>query len=189
MSDAIATTLITGVFALGGVYLGTLLNSLNESKKSTREIKIRAFTKLASLKLPLIQSIQTTIEAKLLCEYYEARAYMLNSSTDLEEAKAQNNRMLTLIPEVTKQRSEFAVAVAEIKIAFDVPKEINKLLMDIYKAKSLEINSVVNIFNTEDELNQWKEHTFKQIDNHLKDEYSNKIERIIEHFYPEFEIL
>ena len=33
MSDAIATTLITGVFALGGVYLGTLLNSLNESKK------------------------------------------------------------------------------------------------------------------------------------------------------------
>lgn len=66
MSDAIATTLITGVFALGGVYLGTLLNSLNESKKSAREIKIRAFTKLASLKLPLTQSIQTNIEAQLL---------------------------------------------------------------------------------------------------------------------------
>ena len=189
MSDAIATTLITGVFALGGVYLGTLLNSLNESKKSTREIKIRAFTKLASLKLPLTQSIQTNIEAQLLCEYYEARAYMLSSDADFEEAKVQNNRMLALIPEVTKQRSEFAMAVAEIKIAFDLPKEINQLLMDIYKVQSLKINSVVNSFNTEEELNQWKNLTSEQIINHLKNEYTNKIEKIIEHLYPEFEKL
>jgi len=189
MSDAIATTLITGVFALGGVYLGTLLNSLNESKKSTREIKIRAFTKLASSKLPLTQSIQSNIEAELLCMYYEARAYMLSSDADLEEAKAQNNRMLALIPEVTKQRSEFAMAVAEIKIGFDLPKEINQLLMDIYKAQSLKINSVVNSFKTEEELNQWKDYTHQIIVNHLRNEYSNKIERIIEHFYPEFEKL
>ncbi|OCL81610.1 hypothetical protein AAW30_01826 [Arcobacter porcinus] len=189
MFDTIATTFITGAFTLGGVYLGTLLNSLNESKKSSKEIKIRAFTKLASLKLPLIQSIQTNIEAQLLCEYYEARAYMLNSNADLEEAKVQNNRMLALIPEVTKQRSEFAMAVAEIRIAFKIPKEINHLLMDIYKAQSLKINSVVNLFNNEEELNQWKNVTSEQIINHLKNEYTNKIEKIIEHLYPEFEKL
>lgn len=181
--------IITGIFTLVGVYFGTLLNSLNESKKSAREIKIRSFLKLASLKLPLTQSIQTNIEAQLLCEYYEARAYMLNSTDDLNEAKVQNNRMLSLIPEVTKQRSEFAMAMAEIKIAFDVPVEINQLLMDVYKSSSLKINSVVNKFATEEKLNEWKEESHKLIVNYLKNEYSNKIERIIEHFYPEFEKL
>lgn len=189
MSNSIATTIITGLFALGGVYLGSLLNSRKESKKSARELKIRAFTKLVSLKLPLIQSIQTNLEAQLLSNYYEARAYMLSSDSDLQEAKAQNNRMLALIPEVTKQRSEFGVAMAETKIAFDVPKEINQLFMDIYKAQSLHINSVVNLFTTEDELNKWKDHTYHLVSSHLKNEYSEKIEIIIEHFNPEFEKL
>ena len=61
--------------------------------------------------------------------------------------------------------------------------------MDIYKAKSLKINSVVHSFNTEEELNQWKNLTSEQIINHLKNEYTNKIEKIIEHLYPEFEKL
>ena len=118
MSDVVVITLATGLFTLGGLYLGALLNSLNKSKKSTREIKIKSFTKLASLKLPLIQTIQTNVKAQLLCEYYEVRAYIHSSNVDYEEAKIQNNRMLALIPELTKQRSEFAIAVAEIKIAF-----------------------------------------------------------------------
>ena len=66
---------------------------------------------------------------------------MLSSNADYEEAKIQNNRMLTLIPEVTKQRSEFAIAVAEIKISFNIPKEINELIVNNYKAQSLIIKS------------------------------------------------
>ncbi len=114
---------------------------------------------------------------------------MLSSNADYEEAKIQNNRMLTLIPEVTKQRSEFAIAVAEIKISFNIPKEINELIVNNYKAQSLIIKSVVDSFATVEELEQWKDSTNEVIINHLKTEYFIKIEKIIEYLYPEYENL
>jgi len=178
--------IITGIFTILGVLVGAFASHRSEIKKSKRELRIRAFVKIVSTKLPLIQAIQTNIEALLLTEYYEARAYMSGSQIDLEEAKSQNARMLSLIPEVTKQRSVFAEALAEVKISFDIDSETNQILHDVYKGQSLSIQSVVNKYKTEQELDKWKDRCLESIHNHLKENYTDKIEKIVEKLYPEF---
>jgi hypothetical protein len=47
--------------------------------------------------------------------------------------------MLALIPEVTKQRSEFAIAVAEIKIAFVLLKKLINFLWIFTKLKAFKV--------------------------------------------------
>ncbi|TOL43811.1 hypothetical protein, partial [Vibrio parahaemolyticus] len=70
MSDpSILSIVAPGVFALLGVYFGSKLKSKSDKETQLRELKIKSFTKVVSLKLPLTQVIQTNAEAQLLCQY------------------------------------------------------------------------------------------------------------------------
>ncbi len=183
------TPIISGMFALAGVFLGSHLKSKGGEKKEKREIRIRAFTKLVSLKSPLTQTMQTSTEAKILCEFYEARYKINGDISDLEEAKSQNSRIISLTPEVSKFRGELASAIAEIKIAFDLPKEKNDLLMAVYKAKAFEVPEIAGKIKTVKELDAWKIKSAERLSQILQEEYSDKIEALITEIYPEFDKL
>ncbi|EOV4651079.1 hypothetical protein ACONRW_004669 [Vibrio parahaemolyticus] len=190
MSDpSILSIIAPGVFALLGVYFGSKLKSKSDKETQLRELKIKSFTKVVSLKLPLTQVIQTNAEAQLLCQYYDARFHLTGNQVDQDEAKAQNARMLSLIPEVAATRSEFAAALAELKIAFAIDKNLNKELMEIYKAQSLYVPEVNGKFSSVSKLDEWKDNNAKQIVEILKKQYSDKIEAVIEKLYSEFEKL
>lgn len=190
MSDPnILTILAPGAFALAGVWFGARLKSKGDKEAQLRELKIKSFTRIVSLKLPMTQVIQTNAEAQLLCQYYDARFHMTGAQSDQDEAKAQNARMLSLIPEVSAVRSDLATAVAELKIAFSVEKELNDELMEIYKAKSLYVPEVNGRFSHISELDQWKEENAQLIVKHIKEHYTNKIESVIEKLYPKFQEL
>lgn len=183
------TLIVPGAFALAGVYFGANLKARGDKVAQIRELKIRSFTKLVSLKLPMTQIIQTIAEAQLLCQYYDARFHMTGNQTDLEEAKSQNSRMLSLIPEVTKVRSDYATAIAELKISFEIKMDLNDLLMEVYKAKSLYAPEVIGVFSNVACLNTWKDENANQIVSIIKEQYSKKIESAIEKLYPEFKKL
>lgn len=189
MSENILALIISGGFALAGVYVGAHLKSRGEQANQARELKIRAFTKLASLKLPMTQLIQTNAEAQLLCQYYDARFHLTGAQSDLEDAKSQNSRMLSLIPEVTKVRSEFAVAVAELKIAFKLNKKINDVLMSVYQASSLYVPEVNGVYPDVVELDRWKEVNAQQISKIVNEQYAGKMELVISELYLEFQEL
>jgi hypothetical protein len=190
MSDpSLLTLIIPGAFALAGVYLGTHLKSKGDKAAQIRELKIRSFTKLVSLKLPMTQIIQTNAEAQLLCQYYDARFHMTRNHADLDEAKSQNNRMLSLIPEVTKVRSDFATSLAELKISFEIKMDLNDQLMEVYQAKSLYVPEVNNKFSKIEDLDAWKNENSKRIVSKIKAEYTIKIEAAISKLYPEFQKL
>ncbi|TOL44263.1 hypothetical protein, partial [Vibrio parahaemolyticus] len=87
--------------------------------------------------------------------YYDARFHLTGNQVDQDEAKAQNARMLSLIPEVAATRSEFAAALAELKIAFAIDKNLNKELMEIYKAQSLYVPEVNGKFSSVSKLDEW----------------------------------
>lgn len=189
LSALFLTPLIVAVFALAGVFLGSHLKSKTDNEKHRRELKISAFIKIVSLKLPITQTIQTNAEAQLLCWYYDARFHLTANNSDLEEAKAQNERMLSLIPEVSRLRSELSAAIAEVKIVFDIPKDMNDLLMEVYKAKSLTVPSVIGQFKTVSELDSWKKKNGELIVEIVKKDYADKIEALIVELNPKFDEL
>ena len=177
------TPIVGGAFLLSGVWLGSYLNQRNtfvlSQRQKRNELRIRSYAKLMGLKLPLVQSIHTNCEAKILCEYYETRSGITNSSSDLDEAKRQNERGLGLIPRIADFRREVSETLGDIQVAFNTTPEMDSAIEKLFRASSIEVPETVTTMKTISDIEKWKETNIKQVPSLLKSEYSDNFDSLL----------
>jgi len=185
--DAIVLMLISSMFTILGILIGGYLNHKSAKElfsfQQNRELKIRTYSKLMGLKMPLVQTIQTTVEAKMLCEYYDARfKFISKDRADLDEAKSQNERMLATIPQVSALKRELFEELGNVKISFDVSTEMSVLIDKIYKHQGIDVSEISakdgevidNRF-----LDDWKSKTMIQIQDYLNENFLSNFEGLL----------
>ena len=180
--------LITGLFAIAGVWLGSFLNQRSgfrqAHKQQMRELRIRSYAKLMGIKIPFDQAVRTNGEAKILCEYYDARFHLLGDREDLDEAKRQNGRGLNLIPEISNLRRDLSETLGEVQISFPQSSELSAAILAAYKSPSIEIHEIWGKVPSIAALEDWKSKAISSLTSTVKSEYSDKIQSLLDLLYP-----
>lgn len=179
---------IAGIFAIAGVCLGSFLSQRSglklAHKLQMRELRIRSYAKLMGIKVPFSQAVRTNGEAKILCEYYDARFHLLADSQDLEEAKKQNDRALSLIPEISLLRRELAETLGEIQIAFPQSEDLSAAILAVYKTSALDVQEIRGKVASIAALEDWKTSIVGSLSTTVQSEYSDKIQSLLDLLYP-----
>ena len=180
--------LVAGAFTLAGVWLGSFLSQRNSERQTRRlrmsDLRIRSYAKLMGLKIAITQAVQTNGEAKLLSEYYASRHHITRFADDLEEAKRQNARALSGIPEIAKIRREIFELLGEVKIAFPESDHLNQAVHAVYCTSSIDVPEVRGAILTVEALDAWKIEAVKVLTKVVEHEYSEKIECLLTILYP-----
>lgn len=177
--------LLSPIFLIIGVIIGSYLSHKNAQdlfkQQRVVELRERSYANLISLRVPLIQVQQTLYEAKLLTIFYDFRyKYISHDSIDLEAAKEENKRMLSLIPEVINLQREFATTLADIRLGYELSIELEDAIEDLRKFRTITFQEPdPDIINSPDKLNNWKEKGGKQIQSLLTEEWSDPIQQIL----------
>lgn len=183
--EAIALAIIGSLFTLIGVVIGSYLS--HKSAKDLFEIeqrsnlRIRSYSRLMGIKLPIIQTNQTNLEAKMLCEFYETRFLSLSKNPeDFAEAKRQNERGLDLIPRISDLNRDLFETLGEIMIAYEMDDELSKQIDKLYHFQSanVELKNRDKI-KSEADLEKWKEEANSQIKAYLNSEFRDPIESLL----------
>lgn len=183
--EAIVIALLGSLFTLLGVVIGSYLSHKSAQDlfllKQTSEVRIRSYARLMGLKLQLVQTIQTHLEAKILTEFYEARYLPLtHNPEDLQEAKRQYDRALALIPEISKLLRDLFETLGEVQVAYNVDDQLSTRLEALYRFRGADIQFPdKGVINTEADLNVWKEQTNKQIHEYLRAEFLDRFEALL----------
>lgn len=183
--ETIVVTIIGSLFTLLGIVIGGYL-----SHKSARdlfafqqnsELRIRSYSLLMGIKLPLAQAVQTALEAKALCEFYDARfKFISNDLSDREEAKRQNDRLLTIIPQVASLKRELFESLGSVMISYELTEEMTNTIDSLYNHKSSEVVEIKQgTIKTEVELESWKKMVDGQVQAHIKDQLLNHFEKLL----------
>jgi len=179
----IVTPIITGIITLAAVWLGSFLNQRNSFKLLELQKKVdlrnRSYSNLMGLKLAWSQAIRTNIEAKVLCEYYEARSRINVHAPDLEEAKRQNDRGLSLLPRISDLTREVFQSLGEVRLAFRTTPEIEEAIDGVYRFQALGVQPINENIETIQQLETWKNSQIGKLNALLKDEYESKIENLL----------
>ena len=180
--------LIAGLFAIAGVWIGSFLNQKSgfrqAHKQQMRELRIRSYAKLMGIKIPFDQAVKTNAEAKILCEYYDARFHLLGNREDLDEAKKQNDRGLGLIPQISSLRRDLSETLGEVQISFPQSNELSAAIVAVYKSPSIDIQEIRGQVPSLAALDEWKSKAFLSLSSTVNTEYSDKIQRLLDLLYP-----
>lgn len=177
-------TLLPSLTALLGILIGSYLTyrysySLYIKQKKFENQRI-SFARLMSLKIPWTQSIRTNVEAKILCEYYETRHNLFSHNIeDLNESKRQNDRALSLIPEISKSQKETFETLGLIQTCYDIDTDLEQAINDLFYYQSLQVLEFPKSFNTQIELDNFKNEQFSAITSLLKREYEDRFDKIL----------
>lgn len=182
------TPVVTGIFTLTGVCLGSFLNQQSSYRFAHRqkmhELRIQTYADLMGLKIPFIQACLTNVEAKILCEFYETRFYITGISTDHDAAKKENERALKQISEISLLRKEICKCIGEMKIAYPQSKELSSLIEAVYTMEAISISEINGKISDIDALVKWKQGAVADLQQLLNTEYRNKIEALLQFVYP-----
>jgi len=177
-------TLIPAIFAILGVILGNYLTNKNAYtlfvKKEKFENQRVSYSKIMALKVPWTQSIQTNVEAKLLCEFYETRYVLFShNKEDFDEAKRQNDRALSLIKDISNYQMQVFETLGLIQTCFEVDYKLQTAIDDIYNYQSIEVNEFSKQLKNQKELDIHLDKQFKKTQELLNSEYKDKLNRLI----------
>ena len=174
---------VAGIFSLAGVWLGSYLNQNNSYKLANKqrilELRNRSYAKLMGLKLPLVQAVQTNSEAKILCEYYDTRFHINADKADLDEAKKQNERALSLIKEISNLRREVSETLGDIKISFPPSTELDQAIEAVYRSSALAVPEMRQKIKSIEALEEWREKNFATLEQIVRAEYYQKIDALL----------
>ncbi len=184
--EAIVIAFLTFFFSVSGIVVDRYLSHKSDQDlfflKQTREVRIRSYARLMGLKLPLVQAIQTHLEAKMLAEFYEARYLRLtHRSEDIQEAKKQYDRALALIPEISRLMRDLFETLGEVQVAYKIDDQLSTRIDALYHFRGGDIQFPdKGIIHTEADLNAlWMEPTKKQIQEYLKVEFLDRFEALL----------
>ncbi len=184
--EAVTLVILGSLFTLIGVVIGSYLS--HQSAKDLFEIeqksnlRIRSYSRLMGIKLPIIQANQTNLEAKMLCEFYETRFLSLSKNPeDLAEAKRQNERGLDLIPRISDLNRDLFETLGEVMIAYRMDNELSKQIDKLYNFQSANVKlKNRDKIKTEADLEKWKEEANSQLKPYLNREFREPMESILE---------
>ncbi len=182
---SLAASAFTLVVTIAGAYTMQSLSQRNSEHlfrlQRERDLRERSYAKLAGLKVPWSQAIQTRSEAVMLAEFYYVRFQRLShDKDDLAEAKRQNERALTLIAEISKLQREAFEALAEARISYSPTPQLTAALDALYRFKSVEVYDVDrSTIKEEADLLRWKDRVGKRIVELAKSEYQDKIDALL----------
>ena len=177
--------LIPAIFAILGVFLGSYLNYKNSynlfTKQKIYDNQRISFSKIMALKNPWIQAVQTNVEAKLLCEFYETRYIMFSKNIeDLNDSKKQNERALSLIKDISNYQMQTFETLGLIQTCFKVDKELQSAIDDIYNYNSIDVKTFPKKFKNQAELDLLLKKQFEVTKNFIENEYRKKLNKLIE---------
>jgi hypothetical protein len=186
----IGKILIPAIFTILGVILGNYLtykNSFNLfTKQKIFDNQRISYSRIMSLKNPWTQSINTHLEAKLLCEFYETRYILFtHNKEDLDESKKQNERALGLINDISSQQKEVFETLGLIQTCFKLDTKLQAAIDDIYKYESIDISPFPKNFKTEAELDFYFKEQTKNIEPLIKTKYKDKFDNLINLLKPQ----
>lgn len=173
--------IISATFGLAGVVLGSYLSYNTFMKQKIFDNQRISFSKIISLKIPWIQSIQTHLEAKLLCQFYYTRFKLFtNNREDLSDAKKENDRAISLIKDIYSHQKEVFEALGLIQTCFKLDTELQAAIDDIFNYQSIkDVKSFPQNFKTQDELDAHYNKVCDEIHPLLKDKYHSKLDKLI----------
>jgi hypothetical protein len=183
--DAIVVGLLAPLFAIIGVIIGSYLSHKSAQQlflsQKRYEMKVRGYSDVISLRLPLGQTMQTILEAKILSEFYDFRFQQFSHNQfDLNLAQEENKRMLALIPEFTRLRRELFKALAEISFTYPRTQELKDALSELYHIQTLDVTPPQpNAVNSPQLLDEWKSKAVSEIQPLLKQTLNDKVERLV----------
>lgn len=183
-SNSLWQIIIPAIFAILGILLGNYINYRNSyslfQKQKIFDNQRISFSKIMALKNPWIQSIQTNVEAKLLCEFYETR-YILFShdKEDLEEAKKQNERALGLIKDISNYQMQVFETLGFIQTCFKLDKELQNAIDDLYDYKSINVSTFPRNLKNQNELDVLFKKQNEITVKFTNEEYKDKMNKLI----------
>jgi hypothetical protein len=155
-------------------------NFINDTKKTKNENRRNSFAKLMSLKIPWQQYLTTHLEAQMLSDYYERRYQLFTHNIeDFNEAKRQNDRGIALINDISSIQRDVFETIGLIQISFDINSEIQNAIDDLYNFKGVNNHKFPVNFKTESELDAYYQSATTSIGSILREEYGNKIEKLL----------
>lgn len=181
--DTVIIALLTSLFALIGVVIGSYLSHKSSIDlfyfRKDIELRERSYSKLLGLEIAWNQAMQTCLEAEMLTEFYDARYLQLShNAEDLKESMKQNDRKLALIPRVSDIQREIFETLGDIRISYKIDEKINASIEAIFKFQTLKINAPGQVKNDED-LEKWKNTVNLLIHDYLNKEIKQKIGTLI----------
>ena len=188
IDDNMVNILVPAIFALIGIVLGNYISNRNANllfiTQKKFELRHRSYSKIMGLRVPLIQTIQMQLEAKILTEYYHAR-YIRLSNLDgvLEQSKSEYKRAIELQPTTSSYIKELYEAIGEVSISYNLINSLESKLNDFYNFQfsSLEIKPIdMQTINSEDDLENYKQNASSNMYKLLHTAYDKKIKDIIE---------
>ena len=178
--------LVVPLFAVIGVIVGSYLThkSAQElfSSRRERELRERSYSTLMGLKIPLSQTQQTLMEAKLLTEFYDHRyRYMSKDQFDLDMSQSENTRMLALIPEFTALQRELAAALGDVRISYQlITPELEEAVEAVRRYRTVTLQPLdPTKIKTPEQLDAWKEQAGEKLVSLLRSEWNDKIDHLL----------
>jgi len=173
--------LTTGIFTLAGVFVGAYATDLTQHRLRMDELRHHGYARVMGAKIPLTQTVQTILEAKILTEYHETRFQLLSKmASDREEAKYHRDRMLKLIPEFSRIQKEMFEGLGNIITVYKGDDEIRAAVDDILKYQMADIaGPPPDTIRTEEDLDSYKATALQQVERYLDREFVKKIDRLL----------
>jgi len=138
-----------------------------------------------ALKIPWIQSLQTNVEAKLLCEFYETRYILFSHNIeDLNEAKKQNERALSLIKDISNYQMQVFETLGLIQTCFKVDTELQSAIDDLYNYSSIDVSTFPRNLKTQEDLDKLFKVENKNVRKLIDQEYKEKLNKLIDILRP-----
>ena len=183
--ETLVVGLLAPLFAIIGVIIGSYLSHAAARDRflseKQYEMRVRGYSELISLRLPISQTLVTLVEAKLLTEFYDFRfQHFSHAPFDLNLSQEENKRMLGLIPEFSKLQRELFKALAEISLAYPKNDDVKKAVSDLYRFGAIEVSPPdPQVVNSADLLDKWKADSSAQINPLVEKAFKNRFEKLI----------
>jgi len=138
--SAVAVAMLSGMFALGGVWLGSDLASLNAAriaKKERRlELRLQSYQRLAALEQSWAHAVEAVQFARADYTYWSTRYdYLTHDAADLQRGVDAEKMIDQQLASAASVRRDLYETLGTIELVFDVDAELAKMISD-YKTGS-----------------------------------------------------
>ncbi len=177
--------LLSPLLVIIGVVIGSYLSHKSSldlfERQREREIKERSYANLMGLRVHIMQVQYTLYQAKLLIKYNEFRyEHLTHTQTDLETVKKETQRMLALIPEVSKIQRELATTLADIRLSYEISSELEDAIEVLRKFTiMILVDPDPEKIKTAKQLKAWKDEYLRKIQLQLYEEWNIPIEQVL----------
>lgn len=175
--------LITAIFTLSGVIIGSTLSYRNSFKlfKNQKKYDNRriAYSRLLAYKFIWAQSIIFHLGTRFSAEYFYAKFNLLSDEKDLEQSNKEFDRTGNLMRDTSIYQKEVFETIGLIQTCYIINSELELAINELFRVGTIQIQPFPKTLKNLNELNQYHDENSTKIPMMVEVKYVFRVDNLL----------